>query len=101
MIRMERVIGISEFAGMLYNNPSAMRFSMDVGRESREALKPPPSPHRQAIGGGPNKVYGYSRRKAESKQMLKALEQNLRDKAESLSNFSSSEHVQQRKLLDV
>ena len=33
--------------------------------------------------------------------MLVVLEQNLRDKAESLSNFSSSDSVKQRKLADM
>eukprot|EP00946_MAST-07B_sp_MAST-7B-sp1_P002190 g2190.t1 len=96
-------LSISEFAGMLYNNPSAMRFSMDAGRESREALKPPPSPHRQAIGEEDPTDFMAKQvaEKAESKQMLTVLEQNLRDKAESLSNFSSSEQVQQRKLLGM
>ena len=46
-------LSIAEFAGMLYNNPSAMRFSMDSGRDSREALKVPPSPKRQAMGEAP------------------------------------------------
>ena len=95
-------LSIAEFAGMLYNNPSAMRFSMDSD-VTREALRPPPSPQEQALDGV-SPVEFMARRvaeKAQSEQMLTILEQNLRDKAESLSNFSSSEQVQQRKLLGM
>jgi Ca2+-binding EF-hand superfamily protein len=96
-------LSIAEFAGMLYNNPSAMRFSMDSGRDSREALKAPPSPKRQAMGEAPptDVMAAQVARNCQSQQMLTVLEQNLRDKAESLSNFSSSEQVQQRKLLGM
>ena len=96
-------LSISEFAGMLYNNPSAMKFSMDSGHDSRKALKPPPSPKRQALGDVAPVDFMAKKvaEKAQSEQMLTILEQNLRDKAESLSNFSSSEQVQQRKLLGM
>jgi len=96
-------LSIAEFAGMLYNNPSAMRFSMDSGRDSREALKAPPSPKRQTMGEQPptEVMAAQVARNSQTQQMLTVLEQNLRDKAESLSNFSSSEQVQQRKLLGM
>ena len=94
-------LAISEFADMLYNNPSAMRFSMDTGRGSRSALNAPPSPTRGAGTDGAevtaaDAMHQKVQRTAQNQQMLCLLEQNLRDKAESLSNFSSSDQVQQR-----
>ncbi len=96
-------LAISEFADMLYNNPSAMRFSMDTGRGSRSALNAPPSPARGAGTDGAevtaaDAMHQKVQRTAQNQQMLCLLEQNLRDKAESLSNFSSSDQVQQRQL---
>jgi Ca2+-binding EF-hand superfamily protein len=91
-------LSISEFASMLYNNPAAMKFSMDTGRSSRGALQPA-----KKIDDTTNTIISTTvgSPNGNDNQMLLLLEQNLRDKAELLSNFSSSDAIKQRKLAEM
>ena len=128
-------LSIAELAGMLYNNPAAMRFSMDTGRSARgssismassmASSNKSTSSNSERMGVGPDTI-GENASEREDRlalenleqrqrnthvspgsmmgghsQMLILLEQNLRDKAESLSNFSSSDSVKQRKLAEM
>ena len=94
-------LSIQEFAGMLYNNPAAMKFSMDTARSSRGALQVPNNPGTNPPGSPEATKKVKLQLSSTNNQMLLLLEQNLRDKAESLSNFSSSDSVKQRKLADM
>lgn len=107
-------LSIAEMSNMLYNNPAAMKFSMDTSRTARGGLSQPmmssqePQQGQQIkaqIPGSPERAKQMQSRLNHPNnvnvQMLVVLEQNLRDKAESLSNFSSSEIVKQRKLSDM
>ena len=107
-------LSIVELSNMLYNNPAAMKFSMDTSRTARSGLTPSNSnvDLNENSSGGATAAPGSPGRHQliqsslnhpnnPNSQMLVILEQNLRDKAESLSNFSSSDSVKQRKLADM
>ena len=90
-----------------------MKFSMDTSRTARSGLTPSNSnvdlnensSGATAAPGSPGRHQliqsSLNHPNNPNSQMLVVLEQNLRDKAESLSNFSSSDSVKQRKLADM